>query len=151
MYTSTPNKDAETIVDSELMKLDRLHRRATSVLFTCHAVFPFDLFPNSLIIDHNKIDIIYRQFFKVRQVVSLSLSHINYVTVESSFFFSTLKIETKGLEQNPPPLHYLHNKDAIFSQHLLFGLISAEKNGISLSHLSKDKIIDKLIQIGQAV
>jgi len=138
------------IFDNEMLKLDRLHKKATSVLFSCTTVFPFDLFPNTVIIDHNKIDIIYRQFFSVQQTVSIAISHINYILVESSFFFSTVKIETKGLVQNPAPLYYLLNKDALFIQRLLFGLISAEKNDIDISHMPRTEIIDKLIEIGQA-
>lgn len=135
----------------ELAKLDHLHQRATSVLFTCRTIFPFDLFPNTLVIDYNKVDIIYRNFFSTSQTVSIPIIHLNYVGVDEAFFLATLRIETLGLEQNPKPLIFLGAKDAQFAKNLLFGLMTAASNGIDLSHLPKGEILTKLAEIGKSV
>jgi|JI10StandDraft_1071094.scaffolds.fasta_scaffold877807_2 hypothetical protein len=134
---------------SELDKLDHLHRRATIRLFSCSALFPFDLFPDSLVIDHNKVDIVYRNFFGHNHTVSLPIERLNYVGVNSVLFLSTLRFETKGLEQNPEPLTMLPTHAAQYAKNLIFGLMAAEKNGIDLSHLSRDDILDKLVEIGR--
>lgn len=134
----------------ELLKLNKLHKRAVNVLFKCKTVFPFDFFPDTLIIDHNKIDIIHKHFFFESQTVSISIQNINYVKVDSGILFSALKFKLIGLEQNPKPLNYLRKKDAITAQRLIFGLISAGKHHIDLSDLPKEEIFDKLIEIGTA-
>ncbi len=134
----------------ELNKLDLLHKRATSVLFTCDTFFPFDLFPNTLIIDYNKVDIIYRQFFGNNHTVSIPIAQLNYVGVDSVLFLSTLKLETKGLEQNPEPIHSLRTRDAQYAKNLIFGLMAAEKHDIDLMGLPKEDILEKLIEIGRA-
>lgn len=130
-------------------KIALLHKRATSILFACSTVFPFDVFPNTLSIDHNKIDITYRQFFGVGQTASIPISNINYVSVEASILFATLRIEVKGMYQNPGPLTFLRRSDAFKAQHLIFGLMSAKEVGIDLSHLPPDEGVRKLIEIGQ--
>lgn len=144
IYTRVKNNN------KELEKLNTLHKRAVTVLLRCKTFFPFDLFPNTLIIDHNKVDIIYRNFFFTSQTVSIQIAKINYVRVEASIFFSTLQIETLGMEQNPPPLQFMKNKEASTAQHLIFGLMSAEKHNIDLSNLTKKEIFDKLLDIGNA-
>lgn len=120
------------------------------MLFTCDTLFPFDLFPNTLIIDYNKVDIIYRHFFGNNHTVSIPIAQLNYVGVESVFFLSSLKLETKGLEQNPDPIVSLRTKDAVLAKNLIFGLMAAEKHDIDLTDLAKEDIIDKLIEIGTA-
>lgn len=139
----------EIIIPKEMEELDVLYRRSL-ILFSCRTVFPFDFFPDSLIIDHNKVDIIYRTFIKTSYSVSIPIARLNHVSVESVAFLSTLEMDVKGYEHNPPPLHYLKTKDAHFAKHLLFGLMSAYAKRIDLSQLSKQDIIAKLIKIGQA-
>lgn len=134
----------------QLSKLDLLHKRATSVLFTCDTLFPFDLFPDTLLIDYNKVDIIYRHFFGNNHTVSIPIGQLNYVGVQSVFFLSTLKLETTGLEQNPEPLVSLRTKDAVLAKNLIFGLMAAEKHGIDLSNMPREEMLQKLIEIGHA-
>ncbi len=136
--------------DGELSKLDVLHKRASAVLFSCDTLFPFDLFPDTLVIDYNKVDIIYRSFFGAHNTVSIPIERLNYVGVDSVFFLSALKIETKGLQQNPDPLHAMRTADAQLAKNLIFGLMAAEKHNIDLTHLGREAIIDKLIEIGKA-
>ncbi|MCA9327672.1 hypothetical protein KDA14_04045 [Candidatus Saccharibacteria bacterium] len=140
----------EEKTQAELSKLDALHKRATSVLFRCSTMFPFDLFPNTLLIDHNKVDIIYRTFFGNSHTVSIPIAQLNYVGVESVFFLATLKLETIGLEQNPAPLAMLGTRDAEMAKNILFGLMAAEKHDIDLSAIPDEQMLAKVIEIGRA-
>ncbi|MEK7599440.1 MAG: hypothetical protein AAB462_00170 [Patescibacteria group bacterium] len=134
-----------------LTQLDTLHKRAVNVLLRCKTVFPFDLFPNTLIIDFNKVDIIYSNFFGSSQTVSIPIQRLNHISVDSVLFLSTLRIEVKGMDKNPPPLHSLMSKDAHLAKNIILGLMSASANGIDLSHLQSREAIEKLIEIGQSV
>ncbi len=134
-----------------LSQLDTLLERAAAVLLRCNTMFPFDLFPNTLIIDYNKIDIIYRYFFRTSQTVSVPIGRINHVSVDSVFFLSTLKIEVKGMDKNPPPLAFMRSRDAHLAKNLLLGLMGAEANGIDLSRLTGQAVIDKLTEIGRSI
>ncbi len=134
-----------------LTKLDTLHQRAVNVILKCKTVFPFDLFPNTLIIDFNKVDIIYSNFFGSSQTVSIPIQRLNHITVNSVLFLSTLRIEVKGMDKNPPPLHSLMTSDAHLAKNIMLGLMSASAHGIDLSHLQGKEAIEKLIEIGRSV
>jgi hypothetical protein len=141
----------EKAKNPELLKLERLHKRAVNVLFQCHGVFPFDFFPNILSIDYNKVDIVYRDFYRNERIISIPIENVNYIIVESGAMFATLKIEVKGMAQDPEPLDHLWRKDAVIAQKLIFGLMAADKFKIDLSDLPKEDILDKLIEIGHVV
>jgi hypothetical protein len=137
-------------VPDELGKLNLLYRKST-VLFRCNALFPFDLFPNTLIIDYNKVDIIYRSFFRTSETMSIPIARINHVSVETVAFLSTLELDVKSFEHRPRPLSFLRTKDAHIAKDLIFGLMSAHANKIDLSKLSTVEIMDKLIGIGRSL
>jgi hypothetical protein len=134
----------------EMLKLDAIHNKASTVLMTCRTVFPFDLFPNTLIIDYNKVDIIYRSFFRTSRTMSIPIARLNHVTVNSTFFLSTLEIDVRGFEHKPQPLSFLRTVDAHRAKNLLFGLMSAYASKIDLSQLPIQDSMDKLIDIGRS-
>ena len=134
-----------------LSQLDTLRERAAKVLLKCNTVFPLDPFPNTLIIDYNKVDIIYRNFFGTSQTVSVPIARINHVTVDTVTFLSTLKIEVKGMDKNPAPLTLLRSRDAHLAKNLLLGLVGADAHGIDLSRLTGQAVIDKLVEIGRSI
>lgn len=78
------------------------------------SVFPFDLFPNTIILQKNKIDIIHRPFFYTKQVFTVFINDIRTVKINSGPFFASLSFELKGMvdEQNPEPIHFLRKKSA---------------------------------------
>ena len=57
---------------------------AGEILLRLKSVFPFDFFPNEIIIHRSKIDIVYRQFFWDEQVVSLPIDQVKGVSVRRS-------------------------------------------------------------------
>ncbi|HEX5744257.1 MAG TPA: hypothetical protein VFX84_02290 [Candidatus Saccharimonadales bacterium] len=134
-----------------LSQLDTLLGKAQKVLLKCNTLFPFDPFPNTLIIDYNKVDIIYRHFVATSQTVSVPIARINHVTVDAVAFLATLKIEVKGMDKNPAPLMYLKAHDAHLAKNLLLGLVGAHAHGIDLSRLEGKAVIDKLVEIGRSV
>jgi hypothetical protein len=151
MDPAKPSNSTQQLDIDALAKLDTLLERAAKVLLKCNTVFPFDPFPNTIIIDYNKVDIIYRHFFETSGTVSIPIDHINHVSVDSAFFLATLRIEMKGMDKNPPPLKNLSPRDAHMAKNLLLGLIGAHAHGIDLSRLAGQDVIDKLIQIGRSI
>ena len=149
-----PNEDdadeAQERLPEDMQKLNAIHEKATTVLMTCRTLFPFDLFPNTLIIDYNKVDIIYRSFFRTSRTMSIPISRLNHVTVNTTFFLSTLEIDVRGFEHKPQPLSYLRTVDAHRAKNLLFGLMSAYANKIDLSQLPLQDSMEKIIDIGRS-
>jgi len=148
--TGNSADDAQESLPDEMQKLNAIHNKATTVLMTCRTLFPFDLFPNTLIIDYNKVDIIYRSFFRTSRTVSIPISRLNHVSVSSTFFLSTLEIDVRGFEHRPSPLSYLRTADAHRAKDLLFGLMSAYAGKIDLTQLPLKESMEKLIDIGRS-
>jgi hypothetical protein len=83
-------------------------------LMKIHSVFPFDLFPNTIALQKNKIDIIHRHFFFTKEVFTVFINDIRTIRIHSGPFFATLSFELKGMteEQNPEPISFLRKKNA---------------------------------------
>src|SRR5581483_9095212 len=84
-------KEVTSQVEAE-KKLDQLVAKAEKIIFKASAFFPLDLFPDEIVIDTEKVDIINRQFFMVKQIHSVKLSNIAEVSVETSVFFATIHL-----------------------------------------------------------
>lgn len=69
-----------------MTKLDRLAEKSGEVLFETRSVFPFDLFPDSVIVDINKVTIMKRDLL-TQAVFPIIVKNINGARVYRSIFF----------------------------------------------------------------
>ncbi|HRN70543.1 MAG TPA: hypothetical protein PLS49_05145 [Candidatus Woesebacteria bacterium] len=139
--------------DSEndpIMELEKTAEAADRVLFKTKTIFPFDLFPDELIIDENKIDIISGLFFDSKDVFSIPISNISGVNSSFDLFFGQLRIEAWGLNKNPEPIRFLNKTDAAKARRIISGLILANKNEIDLKSIPEKVVRNKLERIGMA-
>lgn len=134
----------------EKHKLDQLVSKSNRVLMRVTAVFPFDFFPNTVVIDENKVDLVYRTFFFSQQVFSILTKNINFVTIEAGPIFATLIMEVKGFEQNPLPIRYLWKNDAIRARRMIMGLVACAHENINLSVFTLRELKRKVEEIGIA-
>lgn len=137
-------------VPQQIQDLDNLVRRANNVLFRAETVFPFDFFPDVLIVDQNKIDVITRNFFYSEQIYSILIRDIQAVHIEKSLFFSVLKVEVTGFETNPPPIRYLKNEEALRARRIIMGLVAASKERIQMGTIPQGEVLHKVEAIGRA-
>lgn len=131
-------------------ELKTLLAKATHKILVIHSVWPFDFFPNTLVIDHNKIDFIYNDFFWTKHTFSVHIKNVNCVIVGIDPLFASLTVKVMGFEENPEPVKFLRKSDAILARRLIMGLVAADKEGVDLSKLS---ILDSkrtLEEIGKA-
>ncbi len=120
------------------------------ILFQAQNVFPLDFFPDKIIIDENKIDIVYGLFFFSQEVFSIPYNRLSGATSSVGLFFGSLSIEIQGYEQNPPVLSKLWRQDAIRARRLLNGLVTAHRQGIDLSKLDLTQVMNLVEEIGSA-
>jgi len=133
---------------SEEKKLNALADQTQTTLIEVSSMFPFTIFPNTIRVDQNKADIIWRQFFTVETVFSMLLSNINGIHISESLFFAALTFEVTGYETNPEPIKYLPKNQARQVRRILLGLITAHKEGIDMSKIPDDVILQKVEEIG---
>ncbi len=147
--SDTDKKNAQSSMAAEI-ELDRTARASRRILFKTRTIFPFDLFPDELIIDENKIDIISGLFFFSKDVFSIPIGNISGVNSSFDLFFGQLRIEAWGLNKNPLPIRFLTKKDAQKARRIISGLILTTKNEIDLKSVPLAKAQMRLEQIGVA-
>jgi hypothetical protein len=140
---------ATTINVAEQHKLEALAEKSQDVLLNIKAKFPFDFFPNQIIIDANKVDIIYRAFL-TRDVFTALIENINSVHISRNGFFATLAFEITGFEKNPEPILFLAVSDATAARRIIMGLIATRKKNINLTEIPTSDLVEKLTDIGEA-
>jgi len=93
--------------------LDEVVEKSQKVLMCIKATFPFELFPDVLTIDENKVTLFCREP-GYENVHGVFIENITYVTVDTSFIHSTLNITDSTSERFPKILsiHHLKKDDA---------------------------------------
>lgn len=131
-------------------KLDNLTEITSKPLYATSAVFPFDLFPDKILLEQKQVILVYKHFFYSSQEFNILIEDILSPVVETSVMFATFKIELGpgGFEQNPPPIQYLRKKSAIKLKRMIMGLIMCNKEGVDLSKMTRQEILVKIEEIG---
>lgn len=137
---STP-KVPQAPFSKDKQKMESLAHASNSILFKATTVFPFNFFPDSIVIDKTKITIINRLFFFNEDIRSYAIEDILNIEVGSSIFFSTLTCLTRYDNKKAFALRYLKKTDATFAKKLIQGLIIAKREGVHIEELSKDEIM----------
>lgn len=134
--------------NSQENKLNALTYKTDTVIYRTQAVFPFDLFPDEIVIDLEKVSITFKQFFYSEQIYPVLINDIEGVVQESSYFFSTLKVQVSRLFEEPLTIRYLKNQDAYRVKTIIMGLVTCYKEGIDTSKISHTDLLAKLEGIG---
>lgn len=91
------------------------------VLLRAEARFPFDLFPDAIIISENEVTVIRKVFFFSGWTETVPVADIKRITYFKGPFFATLAIEQKNGEKIG--IGYLNSEDAFFAREIIEGLI----------------------------
>lgn len=117
-------------------------------LFTARAVFPFELFPDTLRIDRMKITVIHNDFLKMAHTTSIRLKDLGNVEAILGPFFGTIILTSQYYRNNTQTINFLTRRDAQHAQRLLQGFMVALKANIDTSNISEDELIQLLHRIG---
>lgn len=152
-YASYPIQTMDKVKGDpkEKSKLQKAEIKAHRILFRAKAVFPFDLFPDEIVIDENKVDLVYGIFFFSRQVISVSINDLNGAISVTNLFFGSLQLEIRGYDHNPLPIRYLWNHEAERARRIINGLVACWKQQIDTSSLNLKSALAKIENIGSAL
>lgn len=139
-------------------KLEVLSSRNHVTLMQTRTFFPFDLFPDTLIIDMTKVNIISKQFFATETVTNINLKDIVDVCAETAIFMGNLVItyvpNVDGmmgmLEPITHRINLLKRNDALRAQRILKGILVARREGIEISTCSPDEIMHVIERFGDS-
>lgn len=134
---------------SDVAKFDSLVRGCKRMLYKLSAIFPFDLFPDEIIIDECKVSIVFREFFFSEDIHSINIEMIRDVDVETGPFFAKLQIVPDGYPGHPLIVRYLRKKEAYKARSVIQGLMVAKRNNIDLEKIDEPDLVDKLELLGK--
>lgn len=134
---------------TEQQKMQSLVKKTADLLLHVSTVFPFDLFPDDVTVDKNKITLTHRIFFWTGQVHSIPIEEVGDVIVESGPFFATLKVFHRRLPYVPVIVRYLSKRNARRIQELVQGLVLAEEDMVDVSKIEKRELISAARQTGR--
>lgn len=131
--------------------LDEVVEKSQRVLMCIKSTFPFDLFPDVLTIDENKVTLFCHEL-GYENIHSVFIENITYVTVDTAIIHATLNITDSTSERFPKVLsiHHLRKSDAVKAMCLIEGLMAAKKTGVNFAIFEPQELVDKLIQLGKA-
>lgn len=121
------------------------------ILMKSNSVFPFQLFPDSIVIDRQKLTIANRFFYRVAKINSVPIQDILSVQADVGLFFGSVYINSRYFMTNPQAIEFLPRSEALRIQHLLQGYIIAHERGIDCKTIDKDQLITLLNDLGQGV
>lgn len=134
-------------VSKEEDKLSALARLSNTVLFEAKSVYPFEIYPDKITICINRITVTYNTPF-VKDERPIPIEFINTAHVTRGFFFSTLSIETFGVEK-PNPIEHLKQNEARTARRYILALVECKKNQIDFRGYEIGEIKKKLLEIGK--
>lgn len=111
--------------------------------------FPFDFFPNSIMIEEGRITVITRNFFFSSQVHSVDIKDISNIFINLAPFFAQLVIVSKTFTENEIKIRYLRKEEAIMARRLIEGLRILKNNQIDTSVYSKEELLIKLQELSK--
>lgn len=136
-------------------KLENIIDRHDIEIMRASSVFPFQLFPDTLIIDTTKITIIQKTLFATETIHSCSLKDLSDVNVQTALFLATLYI--RYMPQSPSPgmnepkevsINCLKRSDAIKAKNILRGVLIASAENIDIATLSPEEVATVLEKFG---
>ncbi len=134
---------------SEAKKLKAVAQKSHSILAKAKAVFPFNLFPDLLNIDRQKLTIVYRQFFGIENTVSVPIENIKNIQAHVGPFFGSLIITSDHFVNNTQSINYLTRHDALRIQKLVQGIMVAIREKIDISEIETKELRKLLIDLGE--
>src|SRR5437016_1129422 len=94
-------------------KVDTLVRESHEVIYKTTNIFPFDFFPDEIIVTRNKVDLVYGLFFFSKEVFPIMIPNIYSITVDHDLFFASIDFKLIGFSENPTKIKFLKKADAI--------------------------------------
>ena len=134
--------------EEEKTALDLLVQESNEIIARFKGVWPFDLFPDEVIIDKHAITIVRHIFFGISRKIICHFDDLVNSEVNVGPFFGSLKIYSKYFTDGEEDIKWFSRSDAATIHAILQGLLTVRKEGISLKDLSPEDIISKLYDLG---
>lgn len=137
-------------------EVEKFVTQSRQTLFRVASAFPFyyfDAHGGEILVDENKINVMYFNFPGSRQVESILYRDVADIIVETSPFFATLEIIERHNKDKPFKIAFLKKNDAAKARRVIQGLVILKgmpTRDFDLSGFGKEELLQKLEELGGA-
>lgn len=128
--------------------LDEVLEESNEVLAHYTGVWPFDFFPDEVIIDKKAVTIVRHWFFGVSQKITCNYDDLVNAEVNLGPFFGSMSIYSKYFTDGEERVNWFSRESARQIHAILQGLLMAKKEGVDIKSIPNDELINKLTNIG---
>src|SRR3990167_4314227 len=129
-------------------KLSEVTSGSHDVLYKADSIFPFTLFPDTIILDREKLTIINRYFFSTSKTTTTPILDVINVEATTGPFFGSIHITLRDMPMDPHSINYLRRSDAMALQCLVEGCVIAREREIDTDHIDRAELIALLKDLG---
>jgi len=143
------NRATNTRKTKDKAAVAKLVKQSNRILLSISShAFPFDLSPNTINIEDERITIIKRHLLS-SEVHSFDIKNISNIFINRTFLFSQLVIISKTFEEksNEIKIRNLRTNEAIFARRIIEGLRLFKNKKIDTSNYTKEELIAKLKEL----
>ena len=129
-------------------RLNELVQQSGEHIFEAKAVFPFDLFPDRITIDANKVTVIQNSMLSSNEF-PIPAGKITNIEVFYGIFFGSIRLEVFGYSEPPPDIAKFTKRDTRLIKRYVTGLIRVYDENIDLTGMNVKELRAKLQEIGK--
>lgn len=127
------------IIRTPLTMHDKLIRKSDQIFQKSHlvdikSVFPFDFFPDRLLVNQRQVSVIKMVFWASYYSTTIPIENIQQVTVETNPFFGSLIISEKWAPTKRIKINYLKKNEAYDAKKIIQELMVMYQNAQSRVH-----------------
>lgn len=141
--------EVEKSTVSNLEMLKNAVEKAEKILIKSKAIFPFDFFPDSITIDRQKLTIVHRNFWGVKNTISVHHSDVKNIEASIGPFMGSVTITSMNFTNNTQTVKYLPKDDVLKIQQLVQGFIVANDEKIETNDIDDNTLVDLLTKLGR--
>lgn len=138
----------EEVKKSELIEIPTPSAR---VLYRVTAIFPFDLFPDELVVDEIKVSVVFKKFL-YQATNTMLIKDIANVSVDNNWIFGSLVVRGEDDQKGNGPLviNRLDINRAKEARAIIQGLMIYLDQKIDTSQMPVEEVVQKTIELGQS-
>ena len=139
-------KKQATKEEDDRQKLENMVKNSNRLLIGTSAIFPFDLFPDTINVEATRVNIIRRSLF-FSKVHSVDIKDISNVFLSQNLVFAEIVIISKTFRQNEIKITTLSRNKAIEIRRIIEGLRMMLKEDIDMNNYSVEELKSKLREL----
>ncbi len=116
------------------------------ILLRVSSIFPWDLFPSTIIVEETRVTIIHRHLFS-SQVHSVDIKNISNIFIGTGILCAQLTLVSDTFTQNKVVINRLWKKEAILMRRIIEGMRMFVKENIDTTDYSASELVSKLKEL----